>query len=215
MVLGKLDAPAPSASCLTPIQAWRKPIKASGNGSKASGSRSKASGSRSKARGSGIQMNVFRELSLFKGLDANPNDFFLRLLNPAKPVPPPPRQAAPGSSAKATLTQVRFFRKQMSPSALLCPLPPLGWLSMRLRRLVSPPRQESRDRDVFVNSFPVQAKAADLNRLALPFASFEKTGKPRVGHADRSSVRQLDPYQIVVEPNRLGRNIHVTSPSSS
>jgi hypothetical protein len=69
MALGKLDAPAPSTSCLTPIQA-------SGNGSKASGNGNKASGSRSKASGSGIQMNVFRELSLFKGLDANPNDFF-------------------------------------------------------------------------------------------------------------------------------------------
>ncbi len=39
-------------------------------------------------------------MSLFKGLDQNPNGFFLRLLIPVKRVPPEPGQAALGFIAK-------------------------------------------------------------------------------------------------------------------
>ncbi len=62
-------------------------------------------------------MIPFRELSHFKGLDANPNCFFLPLLNPAKPVPPPWNKRPPEFVSKTIITRVLLFRKRMSPPA--------------------------------------------------------------------------------------------------
>ena len=76
------------------------------------------------------------------------------------------------------------------------------------RSLILSTCQQSSDRNVLVDVLPMQTAATKLNRLALFGRCVQESRKPRVGHAERPAVRQFDPHQIVVEPNRCGRSIH-------
>jgi hypothetical protein len=76
--------------------------------------------------------------------------------------------------------------------------------------LIATPRQQARDRNIFVDLNPMQTEVADLGIFALASFRVEQARKPREWHADRPPVGQFDPHRVLVEPNACGRNGHST-----
>src|SRR5215207_4277375 len=77
-------------------------------------------------------------------------------------------------------------------------------------RHIAPPGEETLDRDIFVEVFPVQAEMADLDLLAIGRARFEEAGEPGERDPESAPIHELDPHRRVVKPDCRCRNGHAT-----
>jgi hypothetical protein len=73
---------------------------------------------------------------------------------------------------------------------------------------IAAPGEQTRDRNILINGFPVQANAAQLNLRALGGRRTKQPRKPCERDAERAAVGQFDPHRIVVKADASRRNGH-------
>src|SRR5207244_5709682 len=78
------------------------------------------------------------------------------------------------------------------------------WLSGH----ISLASEQSCDRDILVNIFPMQTQAAQFNAVALRRRRMEKARKPCQRHPECAPIGQFDPHSVLVKADRRCRNAH-------
>src|SRR5438876_16837 len=73
---------------------------------------------------------------------------------------------------------------------------------------VAPSGEQTSDGDILVEFFPVQSCSAHLDALSLRGARIEQTRKPCQRHAERPTVREIDPHRVFIKVNAGCRNAH-------
>jgi hypothetical protein len=71
--------------------------------------------------------------------------------------------------------------------------------AFRLSRHIATARQQTGNRNILVEFFPMQAGTAQFDALSLRWCRAKETGKPRQRHAQRAAVRQIDPHRVFVK----------------
>jgi len=67
---------------------------------------------------------------------------------------------------------------------------------------IAAPGQEAGNGYIFVDLFPVQARAAEFDLLTLPGRCMQQARKPGERDTERTPVFQIDPETILVKPDR-------------
>src|SRR5258708_38362198 len=91
------------------------------------------------------------------------------------------RYSAPGTRAAVRFASARVFE---------------------FLRHVASAGEEAGDGNVFVEVFPVQAKAGEFDLLALLLCCVEEARIPCERHTDGAAVGQIDPHRVFVKTDR-------------
>ena len=81
---------------------------------------------------------------------------------------------------------------------------------LRPLRDVAAPGEQTSNRDILIDRFPVQAGAADLDLRALSRRCVEQARKPGEWDAKRAPIGEIDPHGVVVKLNTGCGNAHAT-----